>query len=144
MSDHEELADEQQELVERLDRENERVGEGADAARSKLDEAYSDEMVPHALGDEDPARREDERLQEGDEPVTADPASIDDDAREGERESGDDLAAAEGPQGDETDDDAEKPADDEGDRGDETPGGGGASAEADDDEDEDEDDDERG
>src|SRR3954471_11810794 len=104
MSDHEELADEQEELVERMDRESERIGESADAARSKLDEAHSDEMVPHPLGDEDPARREDERLGEGEEPVTADPENIDDEAREGDEESGDDIASAAGPSGDETDD----------------------------------------
>ena len=120
MSDHEDLADEQEELTERMQRESDRVGENADAARGKLEEANSDAMVPQALGDEDPARREDEKLQEGDEPVTADPANIDDEAREGEEESGDDIASAAGPSGDETDEDAEKPDDDD-DRGDETP-----------------------
>jgi hypothetical protein len=111
--DHEDLADEQEELVERMEHESERVGENAESAQSKFDQAHSDEMVPEPLGDEDPARREGERLGEGEEPVTAAPANIDDEAREGEEKSGDDLASAAGPSGDETDEDAEKPDDDD-------------------------------
>jgi hypothetical protein len=103
MTDHEDLADGQEELVERMERETERVGENTDAARDKLEQANSDELVPHSLGREDPAYRE---------PAPSD----EEDAHEG-----DDLAAAEGPSGDETAPDREEPQGDGSGRGDETP-----------------------
>jgi hypothetical protein len=103
MSDHEDLADEQEELVARMDRESERIGENTDAARSRLEQANSDELIPQALGRQDPAYRE------------AAPSDEEDD------HDGDDLASAEGPSGDETAADAEEPQGDDEDRGDETP-----------------------
>jgi hypothetical protein len=103
MTDHEDLADEQEELVERMDRESERLGESTDTARDRLEQANNDGLVPHSLGREDPAYRE--------------PAPSDE---EGDHE-GDDLAAAAGPSGGETDEDAEKPDDGDDDRGDQTP-----------------------
>jgi hypothetical protein len=103
MSDHEELADAQEELVARMDRESERVSENTDDARSRLEQANSDGTIPHSLGRQDPAYRESAPTDEEDD------------------HEGDDLASAEGPSGDETDADREEPQGDDQDRGDETP-----------------------
>lgn len=56
MSDHDELADQREQEADRLERENERVGEGADAARHALQQAQKDELIPAAMGADEPAR----------------------------------------------------------------------------------------
>lgn len=55
MTDHDELADQREQEADKLERENERVGEGADAARDALQRAQRDELVPEAMGADDPA-----------------------------------------------------------------------------------------
>ena len=62
MEDHRELADQRDEEADKLERENERIGEGIDDARQAVDSAHGDELVPEPLGDDDPARREGEKL----------------------------------------------------------------------------------
>ncbi|MGI8624747.1 MAG: hypothetical protein ACR2NB_14995 [Solirubrobacteraceae bacterium] len=60
MNDHEELADQREAEADRLERENEHVGEGADAARDAHAKANADSMIPEALGEDDPGRRADD------------------------------------------------------------------------------------
>ncbi len=55
MSDHSELADQREQELDKLERENERIGEGADDARDALERSHKDELVPEALGEDDPA-----------------------------------------------------------------------------------------
>ncbi len=57
MSDHEELADEHEKTADRLERESERVAQHADDARSKLESARGDAMIPQSLGQDDPGHR---------------------------------------------------------------------------------------
>lgn len=58
MDDHAELADEHEETADRLERESERTAETGDEARSKLEAARGESMIPESLGDEDPGHRQ--------------------------------------------------------------------------------------
>jgi hypothetical protein len=55
MSEHDELAEQREQEAERLQERTDALGEDAQAARSELDRAQSDELVPEALGEDDPA-----------------------------------------------------------------------------------------
>lgn len=103
MSDHEELADAQEEQADRLEQESRRIGGHVDEARQALERANNDGLVANSLGRRDPGFRE--------------PAPSD----EEDAGDGDDVASAEGPSGDETASHAEEPQGDDTGRGDETP-----------------------
>jgi hypothetical protein len=72
MSDHNELADQREEEADKLERESERIGEGTDAARDAVKRSQQDELVPAPLGEDDPARREGERVPGDDAPPAED------------------------------------------------------------------------
>ena len=55
MSEHDELADQREQEADELERGSERVGEGADQARDALQQAQKDELIPAAMGADDPA-----------------------------------------------------------------------------------------
>jgi len=59
MSDHRELADQRDNEADRMERESERVAEGADESRSKLRAAQGDQLIPEAMGEDDPGQRDD-------------------------------------------------------------------------------------
>ena len=55
MTDHDELAEQREQEADELERDSERVGEGADQARHALAQAQKDELIPEAMGADDPA-----------------------------------------------------------------------------------------
>ena len=56
MSDHGELSDQRDGEADAMEREGERVREGADAARDALKKAYADAAIPEPMGEDDPGR----------------------------------------------------------------------------------------
>lgn len=57
MDDHAELADEQEDIADRLEAGSKHNADNAEAARAKLDAANNEALIPEALGKDDPGYR---------------------------------------------------------------------------------------